>query len=107
MSDVDYRLKTGDTRPVIEETIDAKGDLTESGVSVTFTLTPAEGRATPVIDGATAVVEGANTVSYTLDTADTQNPGEYFAEFEVNYSDGGVETFPKGKFYFVKVTEDL
>jgi len=104
---VDYQFKTGDTRPVIEERLDVEERLTETGTTVTFTLVPIEGRSQAVIKGATATIEGDETVSYELDSSDTSEAGEYFATFEVQYADGGVETFPKSRYYYIRVSEDL
>lgn len=111
-NNADYYFKTDDTRPKIVEHLD--GNLVDSEISVDFSMREAVDRkATLVVDSQAATVNGydddtdSTEVEFQLPSGATNNAGEYVAEFEVTYADGSTETFPKGQYYFIKVTEGL
>lgn len=108
----DYYIRTGDA-PEISDELD--GNLTESGASVTFSMKPVVARGEVTVDSANVdVPDGAydgekdiTEVSYTLSASDTSEEGDYLAEFEANYADGRTRSYPKGRYYFISVEEDL
>lgn len=76
------------------------GSVDLSGATVVFNM---ENR----ISRAAAVVTGASTglVTYNWTAADTSQPGLFDAEFEVTYSDGKVETFPREGYIKIRIME--
>lgn len=109
---IDYYFKTGDTRPMVVEELD--GNLMDSSISVSFTMREAVDReATLVVDSEQADKlsfdddTDSTKVEFQLPSGSTSSAGEYVGEFEVTYGDGSTETFPKGRYYFIKVTEGL
>lgn len=108
----DYYIQVGD-KPEISDKID--GDLTESGANVTFSMKPVVARGTITVDKASVSVadedydpsEDETEVSYTLDSADTAESGDYLAEFEATYADGRQLSFPRGRYYYISVSEDV
>lgn len=108
----DYYIQVGD-KPEITEHID--GDLTKDGASVAFSMKPVVARGAVTVDKATVSVsdedydasEDETEVSYTLDSADTAESGDYLAEFEASYADGRQLSFPQGRYYYISISEDI
>lgn len=46
-------------------------------------------------------------VEYEWEAEDTDEVGEFNAEFEVEWSDGGIETFPSDGYLIVNIEDDL
>ena len=93
-----FTIGQGDTRPdlisdLTNEQTGAVIDLT--GATVTFSMTLLEAT-TPTIDAqACTVLDEANgQVQYRFTTTDTATAGDYDAEFEITFADGGIETVP-------------
>jgi len=105
---VDVYMKENDTAPPIEAQFeDDNGDPVDisSNNSVTFKLHDDNEL---IIDAAAVVTDGPNgKVEYNWQDGDLDEEGEYKAEFELEYSDGTVETFPNTDYILVKVIEDL
>lgn len=105
-----YDIRTGDA-PEITEYVD--GNVTLSGASVTFSMKPVVARGEVTVDSQDAVVEeydgerDVTKVSYTLSSSDTSEEGDYLAEFEVTYADGEVISYPRGRYYFISIEEDI
>lgn len=94
MTQIAY-LKQNDTSPTLDAILkDADGNVVNvAGASVQFHMIGTRD-STLKIDAAATVVDGAaGHVRYTLQTGDTDTPGEYKAEYEVTFSDGTIETF--------------
>lgn len=105
-----YEIKTGD-EPTISDRL--TGDLTQTGASVTFSMKPVVARGTTTVDAASANVgtclpeEDVTEVSYQLSEADTDETGDYIAEFEAVYPDGSTITYPRGRYYFISIEEGV
>lgn len=106
----DFVTKKGDTEPPIEATLeDADGnakDLTNaSGVDFHMKDPRAD---TAKVDAAGSIDDAANgKVSYQWVASDVDTEGEYEAEFEVTWSDGDTETFPKDGYLDLKILDTL
>jgi len=88
-------LKQNDTSPTLDVILtDSNGNVVDvTGASVRFHMQQI-GEATLKVDAAATVVDGAaGHVRYTLQPGDTDTPGGYYAEYEVTFVDGKVETF--------------
>jgi len=102
-------VKEGDTRPVAQAVL-TRGtvivDLTLAD-SVTFKMKEETSNVLKV--NAAAVVTDAvgGAVEYRWVTADTDTAGLYNAEWQVNWQDGSVETFPTIGFDVVMIHGDL
>ena len=90
-------FKRGDTRPKIEyEPVEDNRRVSlPNGVTATFSLIDPDDNVAVVAD-ADASVESTDpaTLSYTFAEGETDVAGDYEAEFEITYSDGGTRTFP-------------
>lgn len=106
----DFSIKRNDTEPPLKATLeDGDGDPVDvSGATVTFHMKESRSGQTVVDKPATLVNDGEDgQVKYSWDGEDTEDAGEYDAEFEVEYGAGGVETFPNSGFLTVEVDEDI
>jgi hypothetical protein len=110
MSKHTYTFKTNDA-PQITDFLD--GNLTLDGASVAFSMKPVVARGTKTVDSASATIHefdgerDVTEVSYTLDSADTSESGDYVAEFEATYDDGRIETYPNGRYYFISIEDEV
>lgn len=91
----DIVLVQGDTRPVINATLQIQGTTTPinlTNCSVKFQMRRSDDKQYTV-NGACAIVDASSgTVSYTLGANDLNTPGEYVVQFEVTYPDNRVQT---------------
>ena len=101
-------LKRGDTRTAIRATlVDAQGDPVDLTGSVvrwimaTLKRTPVVARQAEVVDAKHGVV------LVPLEPGDTDTAGTYWAEFEVTFGDGRVETYPNRGYLTVNSEPDL
>ena len=106
----DFVTKKGDTEPPIEATLeDADGnakDLTNAN-GVRFHMKDPRADAAKV-DAAATFTDAANgKVEYRWSTGDVDTTGEYEAEFEVTWSDGDEETFPKDGYLDLNILDTL
>jgi len=110
-AETEYVTKTNDSL-TIEQWL--PGDLREG--TVEFSMKPVVARGNVTVSEQDATVEeydgergdaGESRVQYTIQPAALSEAGEYFGEFEATYPDGDVVTFPKGKYYFIKVRGDI
>lgn len=105
-----YNFKTGDA-PTISDRLD--GDLTLTGASVTFSMKPVVARGEITVSNQSADIgtylpeEDVTEVSYQLSESDTEESGDYLAEFEATYDDGSVVTYPRGRYYFISIEEEI
>lgn len=91
----EYVLTQGDTRPVINATLQKQGTTDPVDLrscSVKFQMRRAnDNRYT--VNGTCSIVNAlAGTVSYSLGTNDLNTPGDYVAQFEITYADQSVQT---------------
>lgn len=95
-----HHIRENDTEPDFRTRLtDADGlpvDL--SGATVRFHCIEAHNPNTVIIDGlATPDADQVNNrgwVNYVFNPGDTATPGRHWAEWEVTYPSGGVQTFP-------------
>ena len=111
----DFKIKRGDRLPALTATLkDAAGPVDLQGSTVKFFMRGVYSSALEV-DGVATIVQVGNgsdgskgKVRYDWALADTDTVGDYFAEFEVTFSDGKKLTFPNGDDYLeVSVEPDL
>lgn len=107
------QFKRGDTAAVIRATLysdDASTtplDLTGASVKFIMALIAAE-PGTPVVNGACTIIDAVNgRVGYDWMSTDVAVAGVYMAEFQVTYSDGKIQTFPRVEYLAITITEDL
>lgn len=106
---MDWRTKTGDTSPAIEYYLQDY-DLEPINLidaSVKFQMKEANSDTVLIDSSATIVDENEGRVKYEWQEGDTDTAGNYHAEWEVTYSDGTIETFPKEKNIIVTIIEDI
>jgi len=104
----DFTLKTGDTSPSIAATLtDSAGrGVNLAGATVRFQMATAD--YTTVVDAAATIRDAdMGRVAYDWQPGDTDRPGDYLAEWRVEYSDGSIETFPAGGFHEIQILPDL
>lgn len=102
-------VKQGDTRPAAQKYLTrgtAVVDLTQAA-SVTFKMTRV-GKVDLEVNSA-CVINDALTgdVEYRWAAGDTDNSGDYNAEFQVLWLDGTLETFPTLGHERVRISSDL
>lgn len=109
-----FNLKKGDTSPDLKFFLQ-DGDGNSIGIAnfneVRFLM---RGRrsTTLVVDedtsGNVTVTDPENgEVRYEWKSQDTETAGRFYAEFEVEYSDGNIETFPNTDYIFINIEEEL
>jgi len=102
-------VKRGDRRPTAPATIKRGStvvDLT-TATSVTFKMRPIDRLDLTVNAAANVLVAASGTVEYRWAVGDTDLAGDYYAEWEVLWSDGKTETFPTIDFDIVHIAGDL
>jgi hypothetical protein len=63
---------------------------------------------TPLVNATMDIVTPATgRVRHNWSSAHTATPGEFEAEFEILWADGGVETVPNGGYVTINIVEDL
>lgn len=107
-----FTIKQNDTSPAIENTLlDGSAGINLSSVSeVRFIMQDKYERI--IIDdntqGDVSILDpNEGVVQYQWQPDDTDTAGTYYAEWEVEYSDGGVETFPTDGYLEVIIEENL
>lgn len=99
-----FTVKRGDTSPSLQYNLQPAVSL--GGASVVFNMSLRSTGAV-VINRAPATIVADGVVRYDWQPGDSDVAGTYLAEFEVTYSDSGVETFPNEGFIVVVVTDDI
>lgn len=108
MSDKFY-IKQGDTSPAIRyELLPRSVDLTGAG-SVVFNMRDKGTQTVKVSRGVGSVVTatGTPTVQYAWDAADTDTVGDFEGEFEVEFADGSIGTFPNKGYIDIEIGDDI
>jgi hypothetical protein len=112
MANVDFYIKEGDLDPPLKVTcVDEDGEVIPLTAAIAvkfFLINP--GDDAPKIDGAVAdiltpVADGK--VEYVWASGDTDTPGDYDAEFEIEWSSGKKTTFPNFRFLRVKIAKSI
>lgn len=112
----DFWAKRYDTAPPLREVlVDGNGDPANlQNTSVRFFMKPMEGYTAPAVEGDALVEQFGDgldgtmgRVSYQWAPNDLDIPGGYYAEWQVTYADGHIETFPNDRYVTVAVVEDL
>jgi hypothetical protein len=108
MPEPDFYVKQGDTRsPYVRTLEDGDGNpVNISGATVAYRMQPLGGIQT-ISGPATILNAPQGQVSYSWQAADTDTAGIYFAEWEVTFSGGAVQTFPNGGYDLVHIGPEL
>lgn len=104
-----FSIKQNDTAPSIRATLrdgsNTAIDLTDA--TVRFHMKAVAGTTVKVDALANIVNATGGIVQYNWTTNDTDTAGSYYAEFEVTYSDGTVETFPNNSNLSISIRAEL
>lgn len=114
MANADFHIKRNDTSPAIQSQLEDESgnavDLTGYN-EVGFHMKHPESDSVKVdadTSSGVSVTDAVNgKVEYDWSSSDTDSEGRYHAEWEVEYSDGSVETFPNSDYIEVRILEDL
>lgn len=104
-----FTIKQNDTAPSLKATLkDGSGTVIDlTNATVRFHM-KAVGATTTKVDRATSVTDATNgVVQYNWQPADTDTAGSYYAEFEVTYSDGTIETFPNNSNLSISIRAEI
>lgn len=106
---VDFFIKRHDTRPpLVKNLTDADGNPVNLTTASGVVFIMSAGGVAKVNRASTTVTDApTGKVSYTWVAANTDTSGTYDGEFEVTFSDGGVQTFPNPKKMVILVGDDL
>ena len=106
MATIDFSLKSGDTRPSIQATLTgADGSVAVlTGATARFKMRPVGGGALKVDAAAVIVTPASGVVRYDWVAADTDTPGQFYAEWECDFGGGLVQTFPNDRSLLVVIT---
>ena len=106
---VDFYIKRHDTRPpLVKNLLDADGNPADLSTANTVVFIMTAGTAAKVDRVPVVVTDApAGEVAYQWAEADTDTSGVYDGEFEVTFTDGGVQTFPNPKKMVILVGDDL
>lgn len=102
-----FTIKRGDSSPSLGYKLSPATNLV--GASVVFNMNPAGEGGPAKIERSPAIVDNASEgiVRYDFSSSDTTNPGTAYAEFEVTYADGTVETFTNSGYIAVVIPKDF
>ena len=104
-----FILKQNDTSPAISAVLkDSAGAVIDlSSASAVFHM-KAVGASTLKVDASASVTDPENgAIQYDWASGDTDTPGTYYAEFQVTYTDGSVESFPNTENLIVTIIPEL
>lgn len=108
---VDFTIKQDDTLPEIQAVLLDSSTPAQPvqlvGCSVRFIMTNKATLAVQVDAEAEIVDASAGIVKYVWQPEDTSIAGTYNGEFEVEFSDSRLETFPNDKYIQIRVKQDL
>lgn len=104
-----FTIKQGDTSPALVADL-LNPDRTPAnlvGASVLFHMRDSRRLASPITKPAQVVDESGGRVKYEWDAVDTEDFGDFEAEFQVTYGDGTVETFPNDTYLEITIMEEI
>lgn len=108
---VDFTIKQDDTLPEIQATLLDSSTPAQpvglGGCSVRFIMTNKATLQVQVDEPAEIVDAGLGVVKYVWQPNDTSVAGTFNGEFEVEFPDLRLETFPNDKYIQIKVKPDL
>lgn len=114
MSSADFHIKQNDTSPAIESQLeDEDGNAHDiSGYNeVHFHMAdPNADNAKVVADtssGVTVTDPDNGKVKYEWSSGDTDTEGRFDAEWQVEYADGAIETFPNSEYIEIRIIPEL
>lgn len=108
-----FHIKQHDTRPIMRATLtfpeDPEKTLSKATkVQLVMRSKGATDPAAPKVKSDASIADAPNNiVEYEWEAADTDTSGEFNAEFEVTWEDGGVESVPRSDYFIVHVHDDL
>ena len=105
-----FYIKQGDTVPALEVFLkDAFGaPVNVTGATIKFSMRVKPAGAVKVSSQAASIVTaGTGRVKYAWVAANTDTADEYEGEFEVTFSNGGIQTFPNDSHISIVVTDDV
>ena len=110
MANPTFFIKRNDDQPTLDVALrdDKNRPVDVTGASVVFHMRNTADDTTK-ISGASVTVLAASKgeVRYSWTTTNTNTAGNFEAEFQVSFSDGGVQTFPNDGYIDVIITEDV
>jgi hypothetical protein len=110
MANPTFFIKRNDDQPTLDVALrdDKNRPVDVTGASVVFHMRNTADDTTK-ISGASVTVLAASKgeVRYPWTTTNTNTAGNFEAEFQVTFSDGGVQTFPNDGYIDVIITEDV
>jgi hypothetical protein len=105
-----FYIKQNDTAPSIEAVLTDSNDRARSlatASAVRFHMKRENGAVVISAGTGSIVNPGKGIVKYEWQSGDTKNVGTHTAEFEVEYSNGQIETFPNSSYIKVIVKGEL
>lgn len=108
-----FIIKEGDTSPalLLQMQDSEQNPVNISGSSVQLIAVDEETGETVITEDTTGnleIVDAINgIVKYPWKSADTENARTLLYEFEVEYTDGAVETFPNDSYNVIEIIKDL
>lgn len=104
-------VKQNDTRPAITyQALQGNGSpISLSGATIVFSMRNSQNQTIKVNRaGATIVNASLGTMMWTPASGNYDTIATYEGEFEVTFSDGGIQTFPPGQRYiYIQVGDDV
>jgi len=107
----DFAIKRGDTDADITAVLrDGTGAIQPlDGATVKFSMREFDtGMVTILLQNAEIVLPAANgKVKYAWQGGDTDDVGYFYAEWQVTYGGGGIQTFPSNGYHLISIQHDL
>lgn len=109
----DFTIKQHDTRPVLTRYLIQTVNGATSPVDVTlvasvgFKMRHTSAPLVLVTGLASIVTVSSCYIAYKWATNDTATTGIYNSEYELTYTDGGVETIPNDSYFSIEIVDDL
>jgi hypothetical protein len=103
-----FNIKQNDTSPSLQATLkDANNNVISLvGATVRFHMKSLDG--TIKVDAVMTITDAVGgIVQYDWQSSDTDTAGSYYAEFEVTYNDGTIETFPNNSNLSISIRAEL
>lgn len=113
MTNADFYIKQGNVEPALEVTLRGQDGepINLTSAIVRFQMSKVGADALAVDDHARFVDPENGVVAYEWDDGDTDEPGSYLAEFQVDYDASGTfeadEEFPKKGYISVLIVQTL
>jgi len=111
----DFTIKTNDTAPFLQQTlVDFNGDAVDiQSATVVFRMRHFQG-APVALSGVTTIQQNGDGddgslgyVQYEWGEGDLDEAGAYYAEWEVHFASGEIETFPNDSYIEILILADI